>query len=358
MDIASSLSQQIKPYLALSKPRLELISILVISIIQLRTVNLTRLAANFPGFAQTESCYRRIQNFFQKVSLDTVTLAKLIACLFGPEGPWKLSMDRTTWMLGRSKFNILYLAINYKGMAIPLLWVMLDKKGNSNTQERIDLLNLFLDIFPDQKVERLMADREFKGKKWLGYLVEYNWPFCLRIPVNTQIPNKHQNRLLPVRRIFTIKVGEHMVIRKPRKVWGHTVYLAAARSEKGLMALICQADPERAVQDYLERWQIETMFQSLKGRGFNMEETHLTKLERASKLLGILAIAFVWCYKTGEWVNEEKPIRTKKHGRKAKSLFRAGLDRLQRTLGHVDQWFSDALQFIALLFEPRLVLGS
>ncbi len=48
-----------------------------------------------------------------------------------------------------------------------------------------------------------------------------------------------------------------MVLRKPRKIWGHTVYLAAARSEKGLMALVCQADPEHAVQDYLERWQIE-----------------------------------------------------------------------------------------------------
>ena len=358
MNITSSLSQQLKPYLNLRKPRLELISTLIVSIIQLRTVNLTRLAVNFPGSAQTESCYRRIQSFFQKVTLDSSAIARLIACLFGPEEPWKLSMDRTNWMLGKTKFNILYLAINYKGMAIPLLWTMLDKKGNSNTQERIDLLNQFLEVFPHQKVQRLMADREFKGKKWLGYLIENNWPFCLRIPVNTQVPNTHRNRLLPVRRIFTIKTGEHMVIRKPRMVWGHTVYLAAARSEKGLMAVICQADPEYAIRDYLERWQIESMFQSLKGRGFNMEDTHLTKLDRVSTLLGILAIAFVWCYKTGEWVNEEKPIRIKKHGRKAKSLFRAGLDRLQRALGHVDQWLNELTQLIVLLFEPRRVLGS
>ena len=39
-----------------------------------------------------------------------------------------------------------------------------------------------------------------------------------------------------------------------------------------------------------------------------------------------LAIAFYWAYKTGEWRNEQKEIKIKKHGRKAISYFRYGLD--------------------------------
>ncbi|MBK9040676.1 MAG: transposase [Bdellovibrionales bacterium] len=33
-----------------------------------------------------------------------------------------------------------------------------------------------------------------------------------------------------------------------------------------------------------ERWQIETLFSCLKSRGFNLEETHVTDLERIKKL--------------------------------------------------------------------------
>ena len=74
------------------------------------------------------------------------------------------------------------------------------------------------------------------------------------------------------------------------------------------------------------RWEIETLFGCLKGRGFHFEDTHITNRERIKKLLVLLAIAFVWAHKTGEWRSELKPIKIKKHGRRAVSLFRAGLD--------------------------------
>ena len=51
------------------------------------------------------------------------------------------------------------------------------------------------------------------------------------------------------------------------------------------MVVICDANPSAAIADYLQRWQIETMFQALKGRGFNMEETHLKDRDKLSKLL-------------------------------------------------------------------------
>ncbi|MCP4398803.1 MAG: hypothetical protein GY801_16085 [bacterium] len=36
--------------------------------------------------------------------------------------------------------NILVLAVAYKGVAVPFLWVFLDKRGHSNSYERIGLL--------------------------------------------------------------------------------------------------------------------------------------------------------------------------------------------------------------------------
>jgi hypothetical protein len=83
---------------------------------------------------------------------------------------------------------------------------------------------------------------------------------------------------------------------------------------------------------YAKRWEIETLFSCLKGRGFNFEDTRLTQQERIEKLLFLLAIAFCWAHKTGEWRHEQKPINVKKHGRLAVGYFRYGLDFLRDKL--------------------------
>ncbi|MBE9046997.1 hypothetical protein IQ255_21775 [Pleurocapsales cyanobacterium LEGE 10410] len=48
---------------------------------------------------------------------------------------------------------------------------MLEKKGNSNGHERLNLLDRFYSIFHDVEVSYLTADREFVGKQWLSYFL-------------------------------------------------------------------------------------------------------------------------------------------------------------------------------------------
>lgn len=61
---------------------------------------------------------------------------------------------------------------------------------------------------------------------------------------------------------------------------------------------------------------------------FRVEKTpHLTDLDRIGKMLLFVMIAFFWCYDVGEYVHRNiKEITVKPHGRKAKSIFRYGLD--------------------------------
>ena len=113
MNSISSLTLQFKLYLKWNKSHLDVLSILIVAIIKRRTVNWTELATTFPGTAQTSSCYRRIQRFFKGVAFDEETFAQLIARLFSPEGAWMLSMDRTNWMFGAFKINILYLCTRH-----------------------------------------------------------------------------------------------------------------------------------------------------------------------------------------------------------------------------------------------------
>ncbi|ELY2011372.1 conserved hypothetical protein [Flavobacterium psychrophilum] len=82
---------------------------------------------------------------------------------------------------------------------------------------------------------------------------------------------------------------------------------------------------------YKKRWQIETLFRGLKSSGFNIENTQVTNLKRLERLFLLTIMAFVWCYKIGDFIDQEiKEIVIKKHGRKAISVFKYGLDYLFR----------------------------
>lgn len=110
-----------------------------------------------------------------------------------------------------------------------------------------------------------------------------------------------------------------------RQIWGHPLYLIGFKMSDGKLVILATPEkPETALDDYKERWQIETLFGCLKTRGFDLETTHLKHPERLEKLLAFTAIAFSWAHLVGEWRHEVKPIKVKKHDRPAWSLFRYG----------------------------------
>ena len=53
---------------------------------------------------------------------------------------------------------------------------------------------------------------------------------------------------------------------------------------------------------------------------------------KIDKLMSVLAIGFVLSCRAGEAEDKRRPIKVKKHGRSAQSLFRAGLNRLVSVL--------------------------
>lgn len=97
------------------------------------------------------------------------------------------------------------------------------------------------------------------------------------------------------------------------EIFGVTVYLEGSRSKKGELMIIATDKPaQNAIAKYLRRWEVENLFQSLKGRGFHFEETHLTEPERIEKLMVILSLGFCLAHKIGEWRTQQKPIPFKK----------------------------------------------
>lgn len=66
--------------------------------------------------------------------------------------------------------------------------------------------------------------------------------------------------------------------------------------------------------------------------------------------MALLALAFFWAYRTGQWKHENKPLTVKKHGRKRKSIFRYGLDELQHTIKNFTVEKNDFIKSLELLY--------
>ena len=313
MEHISELKSSLNGYFGWNKARITCFVNMLLGLFITRSINLNKLACVFASDAEQTSRYRRLQRFFEKFKIDYDMIAGFIFRLFFVAGgKWYLAIDRTNWQWGKSDINILTLAIVFKGTAIPIYWELLDKKGNSDTSERIALLKKFIGRFGKEGILGVLADREFIGGDWFKWLLAEKIAFYIRIRNNTVTTNSRGLSVDIDALFYGLKPQEQRILEGKRKIMGCELYLAGLMLSDGELLIIATSEPpDDAIKTYGLRWEIDT---------------HVTDGDRIKKLFVLLAIAFCWAHKMGEWRHEITPIKIKKHGRPAVSLFRYGLD--------------------------------
>jgi hypothetical protein len=319
------------------------------AMIEARQVQFPEIAAHFTSLANPASRLRRIQRFFADFHLPELWLAHLMMKWL-PAGKLTLCLDRTNWRFGSMEINILALTAAYRGVGIPVFFSLLPKKGNSATLERIDLMQRFLAAFGSERIGCLIADREFIGEQWYGFLLQSHIPFFIRLP-------KHH--------YFSIGGVERQaeqLLQKRNKclldnvlIGGYYLSVAIKRLPDDYLIVLTNTVAHQALTTYRQRWTIEIFFQSIKKRGFNLEATHLQDLSRLHKLITLVALAFTCWLVVGLWLDQHrKAIVLKNHGYKANSFFRHGLDYIRQAYreGH------SQLQHIEHVFQILLKINS
>ncbi|MCY4433140.1 MAG: IS4 family transposase [bacterium] len=337
---------------SLTRHRIDLISGLVCALMHVRSVNLRKLACSLPGMAQIDSHYRRLQRFLSSEVSPGVFTQLIVSKLVRPDQQQLLVMDRTHWKLGRTDLNVLCVGLVYQGVSIPLEYQSLQKPGNSHTEERKRILTKVL-AYLDPNSCCLVADREFIGRAWFAFLLKQPVDFVIRLRGNTSLT------LDDGRQRYAAAFNERM----PR---GTTRYYPQTSLYGGLILnLVChrplrgerillitnRTDLKQVLALYGQRWSIETTFACLKSRGFNLEDTHLTQPQRLHLLLGLLAWTMLWALLVGQQLQQRKPIPIKKHGRKAISLFRRGLDQLTQIIHQARDQPEIARQYQSILLS-------
>jgi hypothetical protein len=350
------LSDKLKEFFGnkMNLARIKFFGLFISALCKMQTVCFEKLACSFDTNAKSESSLRRIQRFISEYSLDSDLVAMFIFALLPRKPPYRLALDRTNWKFGAKNINILTLGIVYKGVAFPILFHIMPKVGNSSIQERIDLMDRFIRLFGSGSIERLLADREFVGDKWFEYLNRLSIEYHIRIRENFWVGIPGNGHMVKASWLFNnLRINECAFYHKIVRVNGELCYLSASRiinreNAPELQIIVSFKKPNQAQTLYKERWQIESAFKALKTSGFNIEDTHLTDIERISKLMALVLIAFAWVYKAGIYLDTLRPIKIKNHGRRAKSLFKYGLNYIANLLfsNDIDK-FNQCCEFLS-----------
>ena len=150
-----SLERTLTDNLPWNKARIKFVTRFLLALYAVRTVNLTKLATAFAGRASEDSNYKRLQRCLHGFALPYAEVAQFVVKLLGLAGPYRLALDRTNWRVGSTDLNILLLSLVWRDIGFPLIWFVLPHGGNSDTTQRITLLEIFPDLFGAPNIQCL-----------------------------------------------------------------------------------------------------------------------------------------------------------------------------------------------------------
>lgn len=277
---------------------------------------------------KSTSEYRKAQRFFKDFEMPLEDIGRFVFQTFAkPKKGWKLSMDRTNWKFGKTNINILTVGVYINGIAIPVVWKVLpqsNKNGNSNTKQRIAIIQDLLELIPASSIDILSMDREFVGMSWFKWLDEQGVGFVARIKKSHQVDGVKAE--LFFKQSMRKKAQRY-------KVFGQALFFAGKKVDKGrdpyLYVVSNRVQGKDALTEYRKRWSIELLFSHLKKRGFNLEDTHMTQAEKVERLFGVVTLSFLATYSWGLILQNSTQLNATE---KRKSTFRLGLESLLQIL--------------------------
>jgi hypothetical protein len=138
----------------------------MIGIIVARTVNLNTITAysSRSGTVCQSNIYRWFQYVIHHFKMTQQQLAEAILNMYGLNGEGKfLALGRANWRYGKEDINLLVLSVIVKGCGVPLYWLELESRGNSNTVERKQILKRLIDLITGIIMQNLAVGIEILG---------------------------------------------------------------------------------------------------------------------------------------------------------------------------------------------------
>ena len=232
----------------------------------------------------------------------------------------------------------LMIHVVYKGRALPLAWrVRQAPKGHFPEELHIALVDLISGLLPVGAQVVLLGDGEFDGIRLQQTLQQAGWSYACRTATSTVATWAGETFRLDALG-SCLKPGRLIELKEvhcTREAYGPIMVLCcwAKGYQEPLYLVSNMATAEDACRLYEKRFRIETFFSDQKSRGFHIHQSHISDVQRLSRLLIAACLAYIWVVYLGS-VCEKEQWRPIIHRRKRcdLSLFQLGLRLLEHLL--------------------------
>jgi hypothetical protein len=338
-------------------------------LIESRTINLNKckdkaISLSTGKAIQANSHYVKFIRFFKMKKIEQFILGiqNLLVDLSQIDLTY-IIVDRTNWKRGIKNINLLTIGGLRSGIFLPLFWLQLDKQGNSNFDDRRQLIDRFISLLKKKHIDTslmvLLADREFIGAEWFKYLVEKELHFVIRLKAKMYFDlQTYEGKKRTSLKYFNKHVEQFGIYAIPMKLNGDTYSFVIIKNPKHdpkepyIYFISDLKDAKAIANHYLKRWKIECAFKHLKTNGFNIENANLKDDLKIELLMAIVVFAYVVAVKEG--VLKMNAIKMKKYNNGKTylsiSVFRTGYTILQTFCKTINQ-FMEYIESL-ILYEP------
>jgi len=353
--------------LNLSKPLTNTLSLLIVCLLEDNKAHISRLGESLAVNGPSEmACIQRIRRFLSNKKLSpSITLVPLI-CFMRPLleklPEIVLTMDRTDWEKRLKYINILSVAVSYKGRALPLFWIVLDRKGNSSFEHWKRVLTPVIEGL--QQMEWLsskpiivVADREFASPKLAEWLKN---TYCVESIVRMKASMYTKSENMPETKIaeLIMKAGKgsqrflrNQIITRDSTFKMNVVLIWEEKYEEAMVLATTVDDIYRGNKVYEKRFCIESMYKDWKTNAFYLENTRVTDPKRIETILIPIAFAYILCVFEGERKEEAgEVIKPPKGKKRMVGLFLSGFREISTKLKRAG--IKHFRSFIKILLQP------
>ncbi|MDX2082587.1 MAG: transposase [Rickettsiales bacterium] len=257
-------------------------------------INFKNFASEIKGDAKLLSKEQSVSRFLKNKDLIGMEEFHQFMFKYFPSERMVLSIDRTNWERGKKIYNIMVIAVSFHNISMPVTFTVFNHKGASTSLKQIAVLKKFVKKFGKDRIEAVVADREFDGGKFIKYLNRNQINFVIRARAGIGIEFSGKKLL-----IGNAPYTQNL----PCNYLGSDINFTKIKIKQDKhLSLISSKNLDNPVSIYKKRWDIETAFKGCKSNGFQLEQTHITNSTRFINLLKCLFISYAIAINTG-WKN-------------------------------------------------------
>lgn len=294
----------------LSSRQYATLRIIVLVLQSYRTIQIEKLASILPIPIKYQSRRRHIQRFLTLPQLTTKCIwfpiiKKWLKINQTRKKVCYLAIDRTRWQ----ERNLFVASLMKNNRGIPLNWMLLDKKGNSNIAEQQRLLKSTLRLLKGYRVI-VIGDREFGNINLANWLSQQGCQYVLRTKSNKYIQSEGEDYqqlislgLKPGKSFYLkqVKFTKQPTMARVNIAFYWSKVTQGKRKNEGWYLVNNLSSLQQTIKAYKKRMGIEAMFKDCKSGGYNLEKCQ-GKDERLLSLILLIAIAYTCAVKKGQAV--------------------------------------------------------